>query len=197
MELDFRSFAFVISLAAVINGLGIVSLLSGFAEYLKPRDDLTITGYWVYNLWAVFQFLLHILMWWTLWGVRTTEEFTFLHYLYLLCGPILLVLGSSLLLPHVEGGLVDLRKHYFRIRVPFFTVAALLWLWAIFEKQIFTGEYSPAVFLWVSYFIIMLVLRFVTNPKTHAALAVVSWMGIIFFIANYAMHLGGTNTQVG
>jgi hypothetical protein len=33
--------------------------------------------------------------------------------------------------------------------------------------------------------------------QMYAALAVVSWMGIIFFIANYAMHLGGTTAQVG
>ncbi len=35
MELDIRAFPFIISLAAVINGLGIVRLLSTFAEFLR------------------------------------------------------------------------------------------------------------------------------------------------------------------
>jgi hypothetical protein len=34
MELDFPAFAFVMTLAAVINGMGIVRLLASFAEYL-------------------------------------------------------------------------------------------------------------------------------------------------------------------
>ena len=35
MELDFRALAFIITLAAVINGMGIVRLLASFAEYLR------------------------------------------------------------------------------------------------------------------------------------------------------------------
>ncbi len=33
IELDFPAFAFVMTLAAVINGMGIVRLLASFAEY--------------------------------------------------------------------------------------------------------------------------------------------------------------------
>ena len=63
MELDFRAFAFIITLAAVVNGLGIVRLLASFAEYLRHRAKMKIASYWVFNAWVGFQFLLHILMW--------------------------------------------------------------------------------------------------------------------------------------
>jgi len=49
MELDIRAFPFIISLAAVINGLGIVRLLGTFAELLRKRHTLQIRNYWVYN----------------------------------------------------------------------------------------------------------------------------------------------------
>lgn len=36
--LDFRAFAFIITLAAVINGLGIVRWLTAFAEFLRQKN---------------------------------------------------------------------------------------------------------------------------------------------------------------
>ena len=74
MPLEFASFAFIITLAAVVNGLGIVRWLTGLAEYLRHKDSLSIRHYWVLSLFATFQFLLHILMWWSLWGVRGAAE---------------------------------------------------------------------------------------------------------------------------
>ncbi len=94
---DISTFAFTISLAAVINGLGIVRLLTTLAEYLRVRDKFKVTHYWVYELLLLFQFLLHVLLWWTLWGARDASNFNFLIYLYMLAGPVLLYLGSSLL----------------------------------------------------------------------------------------------------
>ena len=93
MELDFPAFAFIMTLAAVINGLGIVHLLASFAEYLRQQSNLEIVQYSVLKLWVVFQLLLHVLLWWSLWNARVATAFTFLHYLYLLGGPVLLYLG--------------------------------------------------------------------------------------------------------
>ncbi len=45
MELDFRAFAFIITLAAVVNGLGIVRWVAGFAEYLRQANSLQVKHY--------------------------------------------------------------------------------------------------------------------------------------------------------
>ena len=111
MELDIRAFTFIISLAAVINGLGIVRLLGSVAEYLRQKDSLQVQHYWVYNLLAVFQFLVHVLLWWSIWGVRE-EAFNLVRYLYLLAGPILLFLGTSVLVPDVDEKTIDVRSIY-------------------------------------------------------------------------------------
>ena len=132
MKLDFPAFAFIMTLAAVINGMGIVRLLAGFAEYLKRQNNLEIVHYWVFNLWIAFQFLLHILIWWSLWNARAAEAFTFLHYLYLLSGPILAYLGASLLIPDIKDQAVDMHKYFYGVRVPYFTIIAIFWLWVIF-----------------------------------------------------------------
>ncbi len=196
MELDFRAFAFIITLAAVINGLGIVCLLGSFAKYLQYQSELKITHYWVFDLWITFQFLMHILMWWSLWGARLVETFTFLHYLYLLSGPILLYLGTRVLVPNVAGDTIDLNKHFYKIRVPYFTVAAILWIWAIFLFPLLTGRFAPTVPVLISYLAIALTLRFTANPKIHAAFVIAAWLQLIIFVANFAMQLGGVAESV-
>ena len=78
--LDFRAFAFIITLAAVVNGLGIVRWLTGLSEYMAQRDTLNIRHYWVFNLLAAHQFLLHVLLWWMLWNVRDAANLNFLAF---------------------------------------------------------------------------------------------------------------------
>ena len=56
-SLDIRAFAYIVTLAAVVNGLGIVRWLSAFAEYLRRKQSLSIQHYWIFNLLASYQFL--------------------------------------------------------------------------------------------------------------------------------------------
>jgi len=132
MQVDSASFVFIISLAAVVNGLGIVRWLTGFSEFVRRRPALQITHYWVFSLAAVFQFLLHVLFWWSLWSIRGSASINFLSYLYLLSGPILLFVGTAVLAPGPDGDNIDLRKHYFQVRTIYSTVLILAWLWAVF-----------------------------------------------------------------
>ena len=196
MELDASSFTFTISLAAVINGLGIVRMLSGFAEYLRSRNQLNISPYWVFGLVAAFQFLLHILMWWSFWNIREAGTFNFLTYLYVLCGPIVLFLGTSLLLPDVEGREIDLKIQYFQIRRSYFTVMAILWLWAIFLWPVLSGVFPPTAPVITIFLAISVTLRFTDHPTLHALGALGNWTLLIAFVALYAMQLGGIGQSI-
>ncbi len=191
MELDFQAFAFIITLAAVVNGLGIVRWVAGFAEYLRRTNSLQVKHYWVFNLWAAAQFLLHILLWWSLWGVREAETFNFLVYLYVLTGPILLYLGTSLLIPDVDGNVVDLTAHYFGVRRSYFTVYALLWLWAIFVWPVLRGFFLPTAPIIALHLTMAVILRFTANPRVHAVLVVMNWILLVAFVALFGMQLGG------
>ena len=190
MELNFPAFAFIMTLAAVINGMGIVRLLASFGEYLKRQGDLEIVHYWVFNLWITFQFLLHVLMWWSLWNARVAEAFNFQHYIYLLSGPILAYLGSSLLLPELENSNIDMRKHFHKVRAPYFTILSILWVWVIFLYPILAGRFAPTAPFLVFFLAITLTLRFTTNPKIHAAAIILVWLLLAFFVATFAMQFG-------
>ena len=191
MDFDYRAFIFIITLAAVINGLGLVRLLNAFAEYLRNQQRIEVAGYWVFDLWALFQFLLHILLWWSLWTVREVEVFNLVLYLYLLSGPVILYLGTSLLIPGLDEERLDLRAHYYRVRPALFTVMSLFWIWAVFSWPVVKGMIAPTIPILAAYLGIAVILRFTDNAKVHAALIIAVWALLIVFIAVFGLRLGG------
>ena len=196
MELDFRAFAFIITLAAVVNGLGIVRWLAGFAEYLRRKNTLNVEHYWVLNLAAAFHFLLHILLWWTLWGAREGATFNFLTYLYLLTGPVLLFLGTALLSPSIDDDVIDVRSHYFNVRSTYSTVLVLVWLWAIFAWPVLRGAFAPTAPLLMLFLATAVTMRATAKPKIHGLMVTLNWLLIAVFVALYSMQLGGAGAQV-
>jgi len=191
---DVSSFAFTISLAAVINGLGLVRLLTALATYTQGRHK--VTHYWVYALLLFFQFLMHILLWWAMFGTRAAGTLNFLQYLYLLVGPIIMFLSTSMLLPDIKDGAVDMRALYSQVVHPYFAVTSLLWLWAIFLWPILVGAFAPAWPIFMGMFFLALVLRFSTPNRAHAFLVPVYCVAILVFIALYQLELGGPARQL-
>ena len=191
MPTDYGSFAFIITLAAVVNGLGIVRWLSGFAEYLRRQQSLQITHSVVFSLSAGFQFLLHILFWWTLYSLRGGATINFLTFLYLLTGPILLFIGTAVLIPDVDDDGIDLGEHFRAIRSVYSTVLALLWLWTIFSSPILRGFFAPTLPILIAFLANSLVLRISANAKAHVACAVINWLMLLSLIAIFFMNLGG------
>jgi len=196
-SLDIRAFAFIITLAAVINGLGIVRWLTAFSEYLVRKRNLDIQHYWVFGLLAAFQFLLHVLMWWTMWSFRDATNFNFLTYLYLLAGPVILFLGTSALIPSIESDRADVRSHFSEVRPIYSTVLVLLWIWAIFAGPVLRGGIAPTAPLLALFLIAAVLLRATANPKLHGIAAVFNWLVVVVYIAMFAMQLGGNAIPAG
>jgi hypothetical protein len=190
MPVDSYSFVFIIALAGVVNGLGIVRWLSGFTEFLRRRSSLRVPLYWVFTLTACFQFLLHILFWWSLWGMRGTATINFLSYLYLLSGPILLFVATALLMPDIDEDEIDLRAHYFSIRSDYSTILVLLWLWAIFSGPLLRGTFAPTVPIFLFFLANAVVMRATANPTVHGVSAIVNWVVFAALIGLHFLQLG-------
>lgn len=193
-SLDIRAFAYIVTLAAVINGLGIVRWLSALAEYLRRKQTLDIAHYWVFNLQASYQFLLHIIMWWMLWGLRDSTGFNFLTYLFLLTGPVLLFLASSILTPNVETDGADTKQHFLSVRPLYSTVLIFYWLWALALGPLLRGALAPTAALLALFLALSVTLRATENHKVHGVVVILNWLFAGTFIALYAMQLGGSFT---
>lgn len=195
MTVDSASFVFIITLAGVVNGLGIVRWLTGFTEYLRRRSSLRPPLYWVFTLTACFQFVLHILFWWSLWGMRGTATINFLSYLYLLSGPIFLFVATALLMPSIDDDALDIREHYFSVRVQYSTFLILLWLWSLFAAPLFRGEFAPTAPIFVAFLANTVAMRATGNPTIHGFCAVINWLLFAATIGLFFLQMGGPAAQ--
>jgi len=193
MPVDAASFVFIIALAGVVNGLGIVRWLTGLTEYIRRRSSLGVQLYWVFALAACFQFLLHVFFWWSLWSLRGTATINFLSFLYMLSGPILLFVGTALLMPNVDDE-IDLKEHYFATRSSYTNVLILLWLWAIFASPLLRGAIAPTAPVFAAFLANAVVMRATANTTVHGATAIINWVLFAGIIGLYFLQLGGPAT---
>jgi len=184
-----RFWIFVLSLVAVINGLGIVRLLTVMSDCLKKRAELGIQFYWVHTLYLVFQLLMHLLLWWSIVGLHKIGDLHFLSYLYILVGPTLLFLGTTLLIPEAKTDTIDLRAEYYGVRKIYFSLMAAFYLWAIFVWPVFGHAFAPTAPLITIFFLIALMAIVSDKPKLHAALILSNLAIYATFIILYATHL--------
>ena len=191
MHSEFASFAFISTLAAVINGLGIVRWLNALVDYLSKRDSMTIQHYWVFALAAAFQFLLHVLMWWSLWSIRGNTTINFFTYIYILTGPILMFVGSAFLAPSFDGDRLNLRQHYYSARAIYSSVLILIWTWTFFLALVIRGyfvEHSP---VFAMFLILAIAQRVTDSDNVHRLIVVLNWLVLFTFVSFYALELGG------
>lgn len=196
MEQSQNVWPYVIALAAVVNALGIVHLLGGLSEYLKNHSEIKVRHYWVYTTMAIFQLLAHVLLWWSIIGLSSAGDINFLNYLYLLIGPTLLFLSTSIIIPNIKNESIDLHKIYFGFRKTYFSILILFWLWAIFAWPIFGHGFAPTVPLISAWLVISIILRITDNTKVHAVLVTANLAIYACFIALFAMQLGEVGRQM-
>ncbi len=188
--------AFVIALAAVVNGLGIVQLLGALSSYLKKSSTLEIQHYWVHTVLFVFQLLAHMLLWWSILGLKAANNINFLSYLYLLVGPTMLYLSTSLIVPEIKDKAIDFRSEYYGFRKTYFTILSIFWLWAIFVWPVFGHGFAPTVPLISIWLLISLTLRFTGHPGINATLVVANCGIYAAFVTIYAMKLGEVGARM-
>ena len=185
------AFNYIATLASVINALGIVRMLIRFSEYLQRGKSLKINHDWTVKLLIVHQFLLHILLWWVLWGIRETNNLHYLTYVYMLMGPILLFLGTSLLTPEIVDNEVNFPEIFGRVRGTYSTTLILVWAWALFARPVFHGELAPSTGVFALYLLAALVLRTTSSKTVNFAVAVAHWILFVAYLGLYGGSFGG------
>ena len=106
-------------------------------------------------------------------------------------GPIMLFVGTALLIPNVDEDGIDLKAHYFAVRTHYSTVLLLLWLWAIFLSPVLRGSLGPSTPVFVAFLAVATVMRATVKPKVHAMAAVTNWLLFIALIGLHFLDLGG------
>jgi hypothetical protein len=177
-------FGYLSVLLSIILGLSVTQLLQGLSQVINARDRVRI--YWPAIGWAVLLLLVDVQAWWSMFGYRKRETWTFLEFAILLLETIILYLLAALALPNAFGeGTVDLRSNYFRHARWFFgSLVAVLVVSLV--KNLVIGGSLPGRFdlgfhlFWMACASVAAITR---NDLFHKAYVCVSLASFVIYIA--------------
>jgi len=128
-------FSYVSVLITIILGLGITQLMTGLGWLIVFREGVRL--YWPTVAWVALLLILHILTWWTMFGLRNYHEWSFFAFLIVLLQPIVLYLLSALIL----SNLTDLKANYYANARWFFSLLVLLFCVSLLKDLALFGRF--------------------------------------------------------
>jgi hypothetical protein len=177
-------FAHLSVLISIVLGLGITNLLMGLARLVQMRGRVKV--FWPTIVWALTLLLIHVQTWWTMFGLRGVETWTFLAFALTLMQPILLFFLSALVLPDFDREeALDLRANYFAHVRWFFAILIALLLDSLARSYAIDGRLpQEADFLFHLVFITGSAAGFLFRSETfHKIAAVLAAAAVLAYVA--------------
>jgi hypothetical protein len=167
-------FSYILILTSVIYALAVAQILEGVSRLVQSTRP--VRPFLPHTLWVSILFLFIFLIWWATWEFRDVE-WTFAKYAYMLTAPTLFYLVCSLLMPQkLDGEVVNLEEHFFRVRRLFFAAYFFGSLAVVVDGNVLSNE--P---IWhtgrIGHVLILgaaVVGYSVSNRRIHLALAVIT-----------------------
>ena len=177
-------FAHLSVLISIVLGLGITNLLMGLARIVQMRGRVKV--FWPALVWVLTLLVIHVQTWWTMFGLRTVEAWTFLGFAITLMQPILLFFLSALVLPDFDRDeALDLRANYFLHVRWFFGILIALPLVSLARTYVLDGRMPEQTdFLFHLGFIVASTAAAVfANEAFHKAAALLAAAAIFAYVA--------------
>ena len=128
--LDLGAFKHVVVPIGVVIALGVARIVTSVSHYIQHSERVRFS--WTHAVWAGLLFLWLVGLWWISWGLRHVDAalWSYFTLIYLLVGPSLMFLATTLLMPEVpDGGELDLGERFERIGRAFFLCLAGFVVW--------------------------------------------------------------------
>ncbi len=172
-------FEYVAVMVTVVLALGLSHLLTSLASMLVHPER--VRPYWVHFVWVSSLLALHLQAWLVLWTRRNQDQFPVTQVTMMLAAAALIFVSSRVLVPELSSSrAVDLRAHFFRIRVPLFAILSVFWFFPTVGTLMFTSRaYSDATMLFrFSLMGLSVAGLLIRDPRWHPVLAV-GWFTLL------------------
>lgn len=164
--MDVSDSLLVAMMFVVVLTMGIGNILTALAELADQRTGVTMD---ILPLtWAILLLGQHLELFWDILEILSVKEWSFIDFVYILSGPIVLFLATNILLPKADSESKSAsRAYYFRITRQFFLLLAAVMAWVL-GADIFIGDGLRASAIWnlLSMFILV-TLALVPRPRVH------------------------------
>jgi hypothetical protein len=176
------SFSYLSVLLSVIIGLAITQVLQGLRALMLARASARL--YAPSLIWAGLVLLIAVQMWWSSFGLRDQENWTFGLYGLILLQTALFYLAAGLVLPDLSPERIDLEADYYRNRGWFFGLLAGAAAASILKDVALEGTLpEPANLAFHAWLIGSCVVAILSgNRRFHAVLAPVSLAAFVGYI---------------
>lgn len=183
-------FEYLSVMASIILGLGVSHLVADATRLIQARARVRL--YWVSVIWGVNLFLLHLQVWWALFGWRTIVEWNYFSFLLLILPLVVLYATAVMVLPEFDVGEgVDLRAHYYENHHWFFglstSVALLLLAQAVLLRDI--PLLHPSNYFRVLIALLFAPAAFIKGQWYHALLAPTVLCLLLLFILLFSIRV--------
>lgn len=139
--LDISTFKHVVVPIGVVIALGVARIVTSLSHYLQHRERIRFSG--AHGIWSLLLFLWFVGLWWITWGLRHVDAglWSYFTLIYLLVGPSLMYLATTLLLPDVpETGELDLGGRFETVGRSFFLCLAAFVGWLVCSELLLLRE---------------------------------------------------------
>lgn len=139
--LDLSAFKHVVVPIGVVIGLGVARIVTAASSYLQHRERVRFSA--AHGVWCLILFLWFVGLWWIAWGLRHVEAslWSYFTLIFLLVGPCLMYLATTLLLPDLpERGELDLGERFESLGRSFFLSLAGFVIWLALSELWLLGE---------------------------------------------------------
>ncbi len=181
------AFSYLSVLLSIILGLGVTQLFAAAGRLIRHRDRVRPHG--LPLLWAGVLLLIYVQVWWSMYGLRLHQDWTFLAFSAVLAQAAALYLMAAVVLPELvdEAG-VDLGQ-YFDAQHRWFFGFFLLLLGISVAKDVILSGHLPDALNLAFHGVLALICAAGLAIRTRtgqvvlamsAALAILAYIGLLF-----------------
>lgn len=170
----------------VIITIGIGNVLMAIAGTVEKGWSRKEDG--MHTSWVLLVLLAHFSLFWHTLDLLDVETWSFFGFLFVVTGPILLFLTTSILISP-GGGESRRNEHYYAVRRSFFTWLVLLQLWFIGIDFVLRGELIGSTVLNGFALFVALSLRATAKESHHLLGTSVMW---VLFVTGIVLRGTGT-----
>jgi hypothetical protein len=187
------AFSYLSVLLSIILGLAITQVLQGYRGLLLSRSRVEL--YAPTMIWSVLLLFFSAQLWWSSFGLAEHKQWDFATFAVILLQTVLLYMMSAIVLPDIPAdGRVDLKAHYFREIVPFFTTSLLMLAASIGKEWMLNGRLPEAGNLAFHIFFASLAILAIAipRPRFHLIIALAMILVSVAYIALLFARLGAS-----
>jgi hypothetical protein len=145
------AFSYLSVLLSIIIGLGVTQVLTAAGRLIRHRERVRVA--WLPLLWAGVLLIIYVQTWWSMFGLRTKVEWTFVSFLLVLAQTATLYMMAAVVLPDEVGEAgIDLGVYYENNRDWFFGFFLATLIVSVIKDVVLHGALPDVVNLGFHFF---------------------------------------------